>query len=77
MSQKQSGGRRIFSEPQAAQYFSTDRLAKMTGRTSGDWHRVVVKDTLDAAYTTKHRAALRDAVREYITETVAAENEEE
>jgi hypothetical protein len=49
MSQKLSGGRRIFSEPQAAQYFYTDRLAKMTGRTSGDWHRVVVKELMDNA----------------------------
>jgi hypothetical protein len=47
MSQKLSGGRRIFSEPQAAQYFYTDRLEKMTGRKSGDWHRVVVKELMD------------------------------
>src|SRR5215213_1352917 len=49
MSQKLSGGRRIFSEPQAAQYFHPDRLEKMTGRKSGDWHRVVVKELMDNA----------------------------
>jgi DNA topoisomerase VI subunit B len=39
----------MFSEPQAAQYFYTDRLEKMTGRMSGDWHRVVVKELVDNA----------------------------
>ena len=39
----------MFSEPQAAQYFYTDRLEKMTGRTSSDWHRVVVKELMDNA----------------------------
>lgn len=43
---------------------------------SKSW-RDAVKGTLQAAYTTKHRDALRDAVREYITETVAAEGENE
>jgi DNA topoisomerase VI subunit B len=47
MSQKLSGGRRIFSEPQAAQYFYTERLEKMTGRKAADWHRVVVKELVD------------------------------
>jgi len=43
---------------------------------SKSW-RSVVKGTLQAAYATKHRDDLRGAVREYITEAVAAEDEDE
>jgi hypothetical protein len=39
--------------------------------------RDAVEGTLQDTYTTKHRDALHDAVREHITQTVAAENADE
>jgi hypothetical protein len=39
--------------------------------------RDALNATLQAAYTTKHKDALRDAVREYILETVATEDEQD
>jgi hypothetical protein len=41
---------------------------------SQNW-RAVVKDTLHAAYDAKHEDALRDAVKEHVLKTVAAEDE--
>ncbi len=39
--------------------------------------RAALNATLDAAYETKHKGALRDAVREYITESLASPAEDE
>jgi len=46
------------------------------GDDSKSW-RAAVRGTLQAAHTTKHRDALRGALRERITKTVAAEDEDE
>ncbi len=63
MGEQKLGGRRIFSEPQAAQYFYPERLEKQTGRTQSDWHRVVVKELMDNALDAAETAGAMPHIR--------------